>query len=438
MMLDQLIASLLGIFLGFLAGLLPGIALTITMIVTFPLLIKFSVLQCLIFYVCLASSSQFAGSVTAMITGVPGENNTFPLLSIRNQLIDSGKQVQALFMCAVSGVFGAITVFVFSWIIIDVLAQHTAYLRVYVLIIASIIGIILTMMLSKNKIWISIVMIVLAWILSRIGVDSRSGQDFLTFKNLYLSSGLPLISVITGVYAIPKILESMQTKMHITVPIVSKIGFKEKIELLKTNLTSGIRGSIIGFFSGLIPYIGIDLSSYLAFNIEKYFNKENYISQLTASETAQNGAIIGMLLPLLIFGVAITASENVLLEAIGPSSAALNWTVVKPWFHYIAFWLLVTSVISFLLSWNFALKIMKVVTSLGKYAPFLFAVICVFAVAYIGMQYSLTLYYLIVLAVFSGIGYFFRQHDFLPFILIFLLQDKLEPAMIRMYLIYLS
>jgi putative tricarboxylic transport membrane protein len=437
-MFDQLVAGLLGIVLGFLAGLLPGIGLTITMIVAFPLLIKFSVLQCLIFYVCLASASQFAGSVTAMTTGIPGENNTFPLLSIRNQLIDSGKQVQALFMCAVSGVFGAITVFLFSWIIIDFLAQHTAYLRVYVLIIASIIGILLTALLSKNKMWISMIMIVSAWILSRIGVDSRSGQDFLTFNNLYLSSGLPLISVITGVYAIPKILESMQTKISINLPIVPKIGFKEKITLLKTNLTSGIRGSVIGFFSGLIPYIGIDLSSYLAFNVERFFNKENYISQLTASETAQNGAVIGMLLPLLIFGVAITASENMLLEAIGPNSATLNWNVIKPWFHYIAFWLLVTSIISFLLSWNFALRIMKVITLLGRYAPFLFAIICVIAVAYVGMQYSLTLYYLLALAVFSGIGYFFRQHDFLPFILIFLLQDKLEPAMIRMYLIYLS
>jgi putative tricarboxylic transport membrane protein len=437
-MFDQLIAGLFGIFIGFLAGLLPGISLTISMIVTFPVLIEFSILQCLIFYVCLASSAQFAGSVTAMISGVPGENNTFPLLSIRNQLIESGKQSHALFMCAVSGVFGSIIVFIFSWLIIDLLAKHTAYLRVYVLIIASFIGILLTTLLSKNKIWVSVLMIISAWILSRIGVDARNGQEFLTFNNLYLSSGIPLIAVITGVYALPKILESMHTKIDMTVSISTTIKFKEKLELIKNNWLSGVRGSIIGFFSGLIPYIGIDLSSYLAFNVEKFFNKNNHVAQLTSSETAQNGAIIGVLLPLLMFGVAITASENILLEIIGPGSAILNWSVVKPWFHYIAFWLFVTSIISFLLSWNFALQIMKVVTKLGSYAPILFAIICVLAVAYVGMQFSLTTYYIFVLGIFGTIGYILRKYDFLPFILIFLLQDKLEAAIVRMYLIYLT
>lgn len=437
-MFEQFLACILGIVFGFIAGVLPGIGLSITMLIAFPILLKFTILQCLIFYACLASAAQFGGSVSAMITGLPGETNSFPLLSIRQKLIDDNQQVQALFMCAVGHVFGAVLIFTFSWFIINLLAQHTAYLRVYVLVALSFLGIGLTMWVSNNKPWVSILMVVLAWTLSKIGVDHRTGEQFLTFNNVYLSGGLPVISVITGVYAIPRIIEGITNKMKIDIHIQTKLKFKEMLSLIKANFASGVRGSTIGFFSGLIPYIGVEISAYLAFNFEKLINKRNHIAQITAAETATNGAAISTLLPLLIFGVAITVSENILLEAVSSSTQIINWKLIEPWFHYIALWLLVTNIVCFFLSWNFALTVMKGIVKLGTFAPVLFASVCIFAVGYVGAQYSLTFYYIATMALFTVIGFMLRKYDFLPFILVFLLQDKLEPAIIRLYLIYLT
>lgn len=437
-MLEQLLAATLGIVFGFIAGILPGIGLSITMIISFPLLIKFSVLQCLIFYACLASAAQFGGSVTAMTTGLPGENNSYPLLSIRKNLIESKQQIQALYMCAFSHTFGAILIFIFSWFVIGLLATNTAYLKVYVLVTLSFIGILLTAAVSKNKWYVSLAMIVTAWALSKIGVNQRTGDEFMTFGNLYLSGGLPVIAVITGIYAIPKIIEGLGSKLTIDVALQAKLKLSEMFSLIRTNFFSGLRGSLIGFFSGLIPYIGVDISAYIAFNVEKLLNKHNYLRQVTAAESATNGAAISTLLPLLIFGIAITASESILLEAVNSSSQIINWTIIEPWFHYIAFWLILTNLICFFLSWNFALQIMQGITKLGKYAPVFFAGVCVAVVYYVGSQYALAGYYVFVLFAFTVIGFVFRRYDFLPFILIFLLQDQLEPAIIRLYNIYLS
>ena len=75
---------------------------------------------------------------------------------------------------------------------------------------------------------------------------------------------------------------------------IEKVNLKfEKISLIKLsldNMITIVRSSLIGFISGLIPYVGNGISSNLAFNIEKKINPNNFIAQATASESANNSA----------------------------------------------------------------------------------------------------------------------------------------------------
>ena len=53
--MEQLIAVFLGLSAGIITGVMPGAGVTVAMIVATPLLLDFSVLQLLLFYMSLAS-----------------------------------------------------------------------------------------------------------------------------------------------------------------------------------------------------------------------------------------------------------------------------------------------------------------------------------------------------------------------------------------------
>ena len=231
----------------------------------------------------------------------------------------------------------------------------------------------------------------------------------------------------------PNIISSFKTYN-----MVPKINFGESIEKLKLvrgNVGSMLRGSVLGYIAGLIPYVGVDLSSYIAYYIEKWLGKDT-VAKVAAAETATNAAGISVLLPLLIFGIAIQPSENVLLEITNSASYYLNWDTVKPMFLTMAAWLMFANLISFFLSWNLAAFVVRNLNKIGRMFPWLLAVFCTYSVYSIGTEYNQGAYYLIVMGVFTVLGLIFRKEDLLPFIFVYMLQDRLEPAIIRLYTIY--
>ena len=432
-MIEQLIACVLGVAAGYTVGLLPGIGVTVMMILLFSSLLKVPVLLLLIFYTCMVSACQFGGSVTALAVGLPGEANSFPLLKIRRHIIDNNQQSAALFLCASGHLLGSVITFLFSFLVIDLIATNTAYLKSSVLIGFGLTGIVMCVVFSESRIWFVLPSIVLAWVLSRVGINYHTGEEFMTFDNQWLSGGLPLIAVVMGAYAIPNIIASIGLSVNPTVDITASVG--NKLILMRDNLGAISRGSVLGFFAGLIPYVGVDLSSYVAYYTERLL-KRDWLSQVAAAETATNAAGIAMLLPLLIYGIAIQPSENLLLEITNSTVYVLNWTTVKPLFETIAAWLIVGNLLSFLLSWNLASPIIRNLNRLGKTVPWLLGVICVYSVYSIGVSSGQGLYYLLVLSVFTSLGIVFRKQDLLPFIFIFMLQDKLEPAIMRLWILY--
>lgn len=435
-MIEYLIACLSGVMIGYVAGLLPGIGLTVMMITFFPILMKLSMTTLLIFYCCMMSACQFGGSVTALAVGLPGETNSFPLLKIRQSIIDAGQQSQALFLCAAGHLIGAISTFILSYIIVDVIAQNTGYLKTIVLVCVCLTGAALCIWFSDSRWYVTITTMIVAWVLAKVGTDQYTHERFLTFGNDYLSGGLPNIAVIMGIYAIPGILRNITAIID-----VKSIKFDTKISglwsLVQQNAGSIFRGNWIGFFSGLIPYVGVDLSSYIAYYTERYLKRDN-MAQVAAAETASNAAGISVLLPMLIYGIAIQPSENILLELANTTSHVVNWDSIQPIFHIIAIWLIAANCISFLLSWNFASWIVTQLSALGRWVPWILLTLCTYSVWSIGVDYGQGFYYITVLTVFSIIGYIVRNQDMLPFVFIFMLQDKLEPALMRLSIIYLN
>jgi TctA family transporter len=74
-----------------------------------------------------------------------------------------------------------------------------------------------------------------------------------------------------------------------------------------------LRGSVVGSVSGLIPGIGTSISSQLSYFFESKFSRSN-IARIISAESANNSAVLTSLIPLLLFGLPILASEALILD----------------------------------------------------------------------------------------------------------------------------
>jgi putative tricarboxylic transport membrane protein len=436
-MTSFLIACVAGVCLGYLVGLLPGIGVSMVLIILYPFLIKISLPFVLVFYCCMVSAAQFGGSVTAIAIGVPGEQNSYPLLAVRPQIINDGKESEVLFLCAAGHFLGSIIVFGFIYLFIDLIADQTTYLKTYVLVIMCCLGILLSILTSKEKLRAALLMAAAGWVVSKVGMNPVTGKEFLVFGNSYLAGGLPLIAVITGFWVVPVILELFyDNKKESNNFNQTPISILEMYLLIKNNFINIIRGSLLGFISGLIPYVGVDLSSYIGFYVEK-ISKNNYIKQIAAAEVATNAAAVSVLLPLLIYGIAIQLSENILLDIVNSSDRFVLWKTVEPFFPELALCIVLANCMSFILSWNLALPMLKLLNQIKIYIPWVMIVLCVYSMIMVGNISGQSNYYLLIMIIFGIGGYLLRNRDRLIFILVFLLQGKLEPAIIRLIDLYL-
>jgi putative tricarboxylic transport membrane protein len=436
-MLDLIVPILSGTTLGFAVGIIPGIGVGALLVLLFPFLLTVDLQSVFVFYCCALSAAQFGGSVVALAVGLPGEQNSLPLIAVREQIAKEGIQSSALFVCAFGHVLGSVIIFAFSWWFIELLSYQTAYLKIYMMVILCVLAILLTMLTSQNAWYTTVAMMIAAVFLSSVGVNRLTGEDFLTFGNIYLAAGFPIMAVLTGFFVVPVIYNMFADREEINVlSIETDLTIVRKLTLIRDCLPSMLRGSVLGFFTGIIPYVGVDLSSYLGFYVERLL-KSNTVKQIAAAETATNAAAISVLLPMMLYGIAISVSENLILEIVNTSNRTLNWSTIQPLFPILALSLMITNIISFFLSWNLAGSVVNVLSMYHRYIPYAITPLCCYSVWSLGELHSQGSYYLITAMVFGIFGIFFRNADRLPFLMIFLLHEQAKPAIFRFIQLYL-
>ena len=436
--MELLIATFFGFMGGLLIGLLPGFGTTSFLILSFPFIADQSLLFCIVFYCVLSSVSQYFGSVTTLSFGVPGENTSLPLLDIRDKLSKTGKISEAHFLCAYGSLLASLISGLLILSLTSVFSQAIFYLKSYISLVCALIGIVLCILYSNNKIFTSIVFVIMGWAVGKIGYDEIYNQSFLTFNNVYLYAGIPVLPAIMGIYAIPNIAKIFyELKKFSNNTYRHRVSF-DKIKLTMHNTKAILRSTLIGFVSGLIPYVGNGISSYLAFLTEKKLNPNNPIAQATAAESANNAANLSVLIPLVLLGVAIVPSEFVLLEIILSSSKTVSWKTLLENIYLISLCLLIANLAAFVLSWNLLKVTTNLVYRLKFWFPMLAISFIILGIYNVGFNYGQELYYVTVLLVFSIFGLLLRRYDLLPFVYAFLLQNNIEQIAYRVYKIYLS
>ena len=104
------VPHLVGVGLGLISGLIPGVGNFVLMLLIWPFLSVFGIVELLIMYASMAAISQYIGSIPAIVYGIPGESSSYPAVAESRNLTSISQVSQAISGSAFGSVVGSLTV----------------------------------------------------------------------------------------------------------------------------------------------------------------------------------------------------------------------------------------------------------------------------------------------------------------------------------------
>lgn len=312
----------IGTFLGTLTGVLPGLGPTGAMALLLPLTFGIPPVTAIIMLAGIYYGSMYGGSTTSILVNIPGEAASVITCIDGYQMALNGRAGPALGIAA----FGSFIAGTFGLIGLMLLAQPLARFALkfgpaeYFCVIS--VGLILISYTSRGPILKSLIIASFGIILSCIGIDIFTGKTRMTFGLIDLSDGVGLIPLIMGLFGVSEVLINIGEELKDQKPLQTKI--KELLPTRndwKKSKWAIVRGSILGFFLGILPGVGAVTSSFFSYAVEKKFSKNperfghGAIEGVAGPESANNAATAGAFVPLFTLGIPVNPVMALLFGA---------------------------------------------------------------------------------------------------------------------------
>lgn len=426
------IGTLIGTLVGVLPGLGPGGAMAILLPVTF----NAPPLASIIMLAGVYYGAQYGGSTTSILMNIPGEAASIVTCLDGYQMARKGRAGPALGIAAfasfIAGTFSTMGIILLARPLVGFALKFgpPEYFTLMIL------GLVILSFLSRKSLIKSFVMVTVGLILSYVGMDSMAGQTRFTFDIDNLLQGIPIIPMVMGLFGIAEIMENLEgTEMG----SIFKTHLKGLFPSLKDwgdSIWAIIRGTIIGFFLGVLPGGGALLGSFVAYAVEKRVSKHpekfgtGVIAGVAAPEAANNAGSQGAFIPLMTLGIPSNVVSSILFAALLIHNITPGPLMLKE--HPDMFWGLITSMYvgnAMLLALNLPLigiwvKILKI--------PFNRLFVLIIVCCLIGV-YSInsSVWDIGVMITFGVFGYLMRKTGFEspPLVLAFILGPRMEQSL---------
>jgi putative tricarboxylic transport membrane protein len=168
----------------------------------------------------------------------------------------------------------------------------------------------------------SLMMACFGIIIGTVGTDTVSGSTRFTFGTMELMDGVGLVPLVMGLFGISEILLNLEKKMDREIFLTKVKGLFPTFQDWMQAKWAILRGTVIGFFLGILPGGGAVLSSFVSYAIEKKCSKTpekfgtGLIEGVAAPEAANNSAAQASFIPLLTLGLPSNVVMAVLLGAL--------------------------------------------------------------------------------------------------------------------------
>lgn len=429
----NLLFCFFGVLLGTLIGVLPGIGPVGTIAMLLPATFHMSPTAAIIMLAGIYYGAMYGGSTTSILVNIPGEAASVVTCLDGYEMAKQGRAGPALGIAAfgsfIAGTIGVVGLMIFATPLAEFALEFgpPEYFALLLL------GLTLVNYLSRGSLLKALMMGAFGLILSFIGLDSIQASPRITLGLMDLWDGLGLIPVAMGLFGIAEVLTNLEqtTKTEILKTRI-KSYFPTALDWLQSK-GAILRGTVLGFFLGLLPGGSPVIASFLSYGLEKRISKtperfgKGAIEGVAGPESANNSATAGGFVPLFTLGIPCNITMALMFGALlihgmrpGPlllkDHPDLFWGVVSS--MYIGNVMLLILNLPLIPMWVQVLKI-----------PYriLFPLILLFCI--VG-AYSINnnIFDVVVMLIFGVVGYFFRKFEFesAPLMLAFVLGPMFE------------
>lgn len=312
-----------GCLVGTVVGVLPGLGPTGTIAILLPLVFSMPAASALIMLAAVYYGAMYGGSTTSILLNIPGESASVVTTLDGHKMALQGRAGPALAICAIgSFVAGTFSIIILTFIGAPVagFALRFGPAEFFSLMVF---GLSTVASFTGKSVAKAIISTALGLMLATIGIDLISGAPRYTFGNPFLLDGIDFVVVAIGMFAVSEVIitaEELRTGKR--GQIVKAKSLWVSMQEFVYSLGAIVRGTVIGFFVGILPGAGATLASFLSYDIEKRLatHPEKFgageIRGVASPESANNAASGGALLPLLTLGIPGGGATAVMLGAL--------------------------------------------------------------------------------------------------------------------------
>ena len=319
----NLLFAFLGALIGTAVGVLPGLgpAATIALLLPTAYAIE-SPVTAIILMAGIFYGSMYGGSTTSILMNLPGEAASVVTCIDGYKMAQQGRAGAALGIAAIgsfiAGTVGIIGLTLFA----PPIAEFALSFGPPEKFSLAIVGLLLAVTLSGSSIVKGLIMMAFGLLLASVGLDPISGKTRFSFGVTELQSGFDFVTLAMGMFGLGEIFYGLESIVKGEV-VTTKVGsvwptMKDWVE----SRWAILRGTLIGFFVGVIPGGGAVISSLVSYAAEKKISKHpeefghGAIAGVAGPESANNAASSSSFIPLLTLGIPGNASIAMIFAAL--------------------------------------------------------------------------------------------------------------------------
>lgn len=310
---------LLGIIFGSLPGLTATLGVALLTTVTYGMSIEVALIALLGVYV----GAIYGGSYGSILVNIPGTPAAAATALDGYPLALKGQGGRALGLTTTASAIGTVIGMVFIVMLAPAVSDIALKFASFEFFLLAFLGIMLSGTLATPdtalKGWI---IGFLGLFLALIGRDALQFYPRFTFGVMELDSGIDVVPMLIGAFAIPQIISVLTQEKSQDVRVTTVAKVTPEWSTVAHNVPGIVRASLIGVGIGAIPGLGEDIAAWVSYGAAKNSSShpetfgKGELQGIVASETANNACIGGAIIPLLSLGIPGSPPAAMLLGAL--------------------------------------------------------------------------------------------------------------------------
>lgn len=296
---------------GLFVGCIPGLTATMATALLVPMTFFMPPVPAVAVIVTATAMAIFSGDIPGALLRIPGTPASAAYADEAYQMTLKGQAEQALgaglVFSVIGGLVGTVVLILFSPSLAEFALRFSSF-EYFWLMILGLSGAIFIGSSSRLKAAVSLL---LGLLIACIGLENPAAHPRFTLGLPELMSGIELIPMMVGMFAISELLRYVTNLDPPAVVLTEKIGniFAGIWTLLVRYPWQLVRGSALGTLIGIQPGAGADMAAWMSYASSKKFSKEpekfgtGHVEGIVESGAANNSALAGAWIPAIVFGI---------------------------------------------------------------------------------------------------------------------------------------